>query len=160
MKDEPVAPRIEVVGQAFELLGRAGRLGFLPVQGDSMEPVLRDGDLLAVDLDPGRPRIGDLLLFRQNRAVVIHRLLGKCRLSSGKRGWRTRGDGVPYLDPAVDPAEVFGRGVAFRDARGWWEIRIVASTHTDAPRPWDCQARNTSADRGNSPGPTGWCPWT
>jgi hypothetical protein len=109
----------ELVLAAVELLGRAGRDATVRVQGDSMRPTLRPGQLLAVEFSAERLAVGDLLLFRQGDSLLVHRLLGDARPLDGHRRLRTRGDGVATLDPAVDLDRVVGRVTAIEDSGRW-----------------------------------------
>lgn len=114
----PLSP--ELLDAAVELMGRSGRGGTVRVQGRSMEPTLREGQLLDVDFAPGPVACGDLLLFRKDDHLVVHRLLGRARFADGRPCLRTRGDGAPVLDPPVDRGHVVGRVVAVEDASGRW----------------------------------------
>jgi hypothetical protein len=76
----------------------------VPVKGSSMEPALADGDLVEVDLEPGRePRIGDVVLVLQDRAIVLHRLIARTR-----NGLITQGDAARAADPVVPMDRVLG----------------------------------------------------
>lgn len=97
---------------AVELLGRAGQRGTVRVQGQSMLPTLRSGDLLAVDFSQAPMRRGGLLLYRQVQYLVVHRLLGHSISPEGRPALRTRGDGQPQFDPFLDPAQVVGHVLA------------------------------------------------
>jgi len=101
-------------------MGRAGRGAILPMRGDSMLPTLRAGQLVAVDLAPVALERGDLLLFRQVDYLVVHRLLGPASHEDGTPQLRTRGDGLPGLDPPVDRRRVRGKVVAIEDGGQWW----------------------------------------
>jgi len=93
------------------------------VSGDrSMEPTLRGGDaVLAVPLSGGPVR-GDLLLFRQNDDLVVHRYIGPARAPGGEPCLRTRGDGRAELDPPLDPTKVRARAAAVRVAGTWRSV--------------------------------------
>lgn len=106
---------------AADLLGRAGRLGRIPVVGDSMRPTLTEGLAILVDFRPDRSQVGDLVLFRQGGALVVHRLLARVRSRrAGGPCLRTRGDGRPDLDPPVLAPSVLGRVVAVERPDGTW----------------------------------------
>jgi hypothetical protein len=122
MKSDPKLRR-ELVLAAVELMGRDGREGQVRVQGESMLPTLRPGQLLAVDFAPAPAARGDLLVFRQGDLLLVHRVLGSARPLDGRPRLRTRGDGAPQLDPAVDLDRVMGRVVAFEAADGWRSVR-------------------------------------
>jgi hypothetical protein len=122
MPDEPTR-RADWVLAAVELLGRAGRHGTVCVRGESMRPTLRPGQRLAVEFSPEAPRTGDLLLFRQGDQLLVHRLLGAARPLRGRRRLRTRGDGVPTLDPPLDLDRIVGRVVAVEDGAAWRSTR-------------------------------------
>ena len=90
------------------------------VPGDrSMEPTLYGGDaVLAVPL-PDEPVRGDLLVFRQNDDLVVHRYLGPARAKDGAPCLRTRGDGRHELDPPPARAAVRARVAAVRRGAAW-----------------------------------------
>jgi len=85
----------------------------------SMEPLLRGGDAVLAGPIDGGVRQGDLVLFRQQDYLVVHRYLGTVRTNRSSRCLRTRGDGRSLLDPALDPGDVRARVIAIR-RRGRW----------------------------------------
>ena len=113
----------ELVLAAVDLMGRAGRRGTVRVRGESMQPTLRPGQLLAVEFAPERLARGDMLIFRQGDLLLVHRLLGPERPINGRRRLRTRGDGTLALDPPVDLERVIGRVVALADGEHWRTTR-------------------------------------
>lgn len=107
---------------AADLLGRSGGHGCIRLRAgaDSMRPTLEPGQRLAVAFGAGTPRRGDILLFRRDGDLVVHRYLGPSRpLPDGGPGLRTRGDACWGLDPKIPPADVVGRVIAVETARGW-----------------------------------------
>jgi len=126
----PPGPRIlsgDVLDAAVELMGRSGRLGTVRVRGTSMEPTLHERDVVAVDFAAGRPLRGDLLLFRQDELLIVHRFLGRGRRRGRPPYYRARGDGRIRLDPPVAPERVVGRVVALDDGSGWRSLRGAAA---------------------------------
>ncbi len=113
----------ELVLAAVDLMGRAGRRGTVRVRGESMQPTLRPGQLLAVEFAPERLARGDMLIFRQGDLLLVHRLLGPARPIHGRPRLRTRGDGALTLDPPVDLDRVVGRVVALADGEHWRTTR-------------------------------------
>jgi len=122
MTTPPLNLRPEVLDAAVELMGQAGRHADLPVEGESMSPNLPDGSRIHVLLrPPSRPRMGDVLVFRQADSLVVHRYL--CRVRRDGREWlRTRGDGKINFDPFVDPERVLGKVLAFTYQGQRWEL--------------------------------------
>ncbi len=69
----------------------------LTVKGSSMEPLLKEGDAVTVCLiQPDQIKKGDMIAFRQNGCVIIHRLLKKrkngdtwlyCQKGDNLNGW-------------------------------------------------------------------------
>jgi hypothetical protein len=107
---------------AVALLGRTGEATWVPVVGDSMRPLLEDGDRVAIRPGALRPRLGDLAIFRQADYVVLHRLLGPVR-GAGKDGpYRARGDGRSRLDPPVAVEAILARAVAIETRRGRFRL--------------------------------------
>ena len=111
---------VDQLDAAIELIGRQGGRAVLPMRGESMLPMLRTGQLIAVDLEPFEPELGDLLLFRQQDYLVVHRFLGPASREDGSPVLRTRGDGLPELDPALERGRVRGRVRAIEDRGRWW----------------------------------------
>jgi len=87
-----------------------------------MVPLLHAGQLIAVDLSPFEPEIGDLLLYRQLDYLVVHRYLGPATREDGHPSLRTRGDGCLGLDPPLDRGRVRGRVVAVEAEGRWWDL--------------------------------------
>jgi hypothetical protein len=119
-----------VLDGAIGLLRDGAASAVLGIVGDSMRPTLLPGDEVRVDLSPRPPRFGELLLFRQADYLVVHRYLGPARRPDGTPCLRTRGDGRIVLDPALDPAGVRGRAVAFRRGGAWRTLQGAG------PRAW------------------------
>ncbi|MCP3981984.1 MAG: hypothetical protein GY716_21990 [bacterium] len=113
----------DLLDAAVDLLGRAGHGGTVRIRGSSMLPLLHEGQVVAVDFEPGRLGFGDLVLFRQVDYLVVHRLVGRGASSGGRPALRTRGDGMMAFDPWVSPERVVGRVIASQDDAGWWDLR-------------------------------------
>jgi hypothetical protein len=110
---------------AVDLMGRAGRGGSVRVRGRSMLPTLAEGQLLAVEFSPDSLRVGDVLVYRQNGLLMVHRLLGDARSGSGEAVFRTRGDGLTYLDPPLRVSRILGRVIALRCGDEWRSTRAA-----------------------------------
>ena len=84
----------------------------IPVRGNSMRPILRDGDRVRlVPVTRAGLRLGDIVLRAESSGPIIHRVVGWW---PSRKGWRvlTKGDGARRLDSPVPPAGVVGRVVA------------------------------------------------
>ena len=82
-----------------------GRSLRLRVNGNSMSPALRPGDLLVIRaVSPEALRPGDLLVVRRPSDLVTHRLIAWDR-----DGYHTKGDAYPQPDLPVPAGEVLGR---------------------------------------------------
>ena len=65
-------------------IGLSGRNPTLVIRGNSMLPMLRDGQRVTVDCSPARKvRKGEIILFQKAETLVVHRVLS---VRSGKRG--------------------------------------------------------------------------
>lgn len=71
-----------------------GPASYVVVLGDSMQPLLADGDLAIAQRRPSYGA-GDLVVFAVDRGQVIHRIVG----GSPEQGWTTQGDNNWWLDP-------------------------------------------------------------
>jgi phage repressor protein C with HTH and peptisase S24 domain len=74
----------EFLDAAVDLMGRAGRGGTVRVRGRSMVPTLTEGQLLAIEFSPDRLSRGDMLVYRQEGLLMVHRLLGHARTPDGR----------------------------------------------------------------------------
>lgn len=102
-------PDPKLVSATTELWKNSGVQHWIPVAGNSMLPILRPGD--SVQVAHGQKSIfrGDIVVFRQNGGLVIHRVLavrGKFLL--------TKGDNRLRPDPPVPSAAVLGKVAARR----------------------------------------------
>jgi hypothetical protein len=88
----------------------------LAMRGTSMLPMLREGMVLRVA--DGKPRIGDVVIFRQNDILTAHRVIARTL-----RGVRTAGDNQPLVVEDVAHDEI----LAIVDA-------VYGSDLPDAPR--------------------------
>jgi signal peptidase len=80
-----------------------GPAGYALVSGPSMEPTFRTGDLIVTQRADAYS-VGDVVLFRVKRALVIHRIVGGDPVS----GYETRGDGNEVVDgfrPTIEAIE-------------------------------------------------------
>lgn|GEM_PF-2924762 len=72
--------------------------GPLPISGRSMRPTFEDTARVWMEASP-RVRFGDILVYSSGSYLVVHRVVGR---RSGPR-FRTKGDGLAYLDPMIVP---------------------------------------------------------
>jgi signal peptidase I len=93
------------------LWGLAGKHTVLPMHGYSMAPLLHEGDQIIIEYSAKSVCIGDILVFRQDDHMVIHRVLSVARKGSAISCWITKGDNNIDIDPPVTPEQVIGRVV-------------------------------------------------
>lgn len=87
-----------------ELLS-SGRSVRFPARGDSMHPLIREGDVLHVDpVDPALVRRGEVVLVRAMRGLTAHRVV---EVSEGRI--LTRGDNSAGCDHPSELSDVLGR---------------------------------------------------
>ena len=73
-------------------MGLSGRNPTVEIRGNSMLPLLRDGQSVTVDTSPAREvRPGDIILFLNADRLVAHRVLA-VRSASGSRRYIEKGD--------------------------------------------------------------------
>jgi hypothetical protein len=86
---------------------RGGRACELTLRGDSMAPLVRDGDVVCVE--PGAARPGELVLAERDGRLVTHRLVSLAAGVAVTRGDACRGD-----DPPVPATALLGRVVRIK----------------------------------------------
>jgi hypothetical protein len=77
--------------EILELWGAGGRTGRIRTRGQSMEPLLQDGDEIEFRAGRQEPRFGDLILFFRSDRLVAHRVIGR-RFQDGKPMVLEKGD--------------------------------------------------------------------
>ncbi|MDH3592267.1 MAG: S24/S26 family peptidase [Planctomycetota bacterium] len=110
------------IDDAARLLGESGAHGRLELTGTSMLPHLRPGDGLWVDFSPRTPRPGDVVVFRQAGALLVHRVLGYRTRGPHGPHFRIRGDHADYLDGPTLGEAILGHVVAFERAGIWRDL--------------------------------------
>jgi signal peptidase len=79
-------------------------LRWIPVEGDSMWPSLRAGDVAGVEPLVHAPRPGEVVLARFPHALVLHRVRW-----CDERTCALRGDNSPQEDPLLPASRILGR---------------------------------------------------
>jgi hypothetical protein len=111
---------------ALELLESHGGDFLTLVRGNSMLPLIKDGDHLDVRPLQGLPQPGDILAFRRLNGLVAHRLLILSNTSEGGCLCLAQGDCALLPDPPVPLSLVTGRAVALH--RGESVLSLETST--------------------------------
>ena len=110
-------PHSELLREACAALLRGGQLVRFRATGLSMDPTIRDGDLLTVEpVDLGAVRPGEILLYRTARGVIAHRLV-RCEAGETQLLYVLRGDASGTCDPPVGYGDVLGRVTSLRRRR-------------------------------------------
>jgi signal peptidase I len=102
---------------ALEMWAEIGRRTRLPVQGFSMWPVLRSGELVSVRHGGALPEIGQIIVFLDGQKAVAHRVIQR-RLAGRQILFRTKGDTCLTADRAwASPDSMVGvvEGIVARD---------------------------------------------
>ena len=104
------AHRAELVA----LVAGSTRRARVAITGRSMRPFLRAGMVIDVEPLEGQPCIGDILVFRGQRGLVAHRLVGLATAPAETEGfvYVTCGDAQPGQPELVAPRNIIGRVAA------------------------------------------------
>ena len=110
----PLKPAINA---AIQLWSEQGKWHKISVVGNSMLPLMRDGNHVLVAHDSTSIHIGDVIVFWQSDHLFVHRVIRIERTSQPVR-FLTKGDNAPNFDSPVSVEEVIGRVIAIqRDDR-------------------------------------------
>ena len=75
-----------------------GQIVLAVVRGSSMEPLLRDRDIVMLEHSP-KIELGDIVVYRNDyNELVVHRVVAIVYCKDGKVLYITKGDNNPYLD--------------------------------------------------------------
>ena len=97
------------------------------VNGWSMYPALRPGDILLVDSSPSsRVRPGTIVVFQvpDKNELVVHRVTGT-RINEGRQWYMTRGDNNRHTEEKVSPEWIVGTASHRINRKGVGEITRV-----------------------------------
>jgi len=103
----------DFAGLSAELL-RLGKVVRFQARGNSMQPLLRDGDILSVSpVDHDQIRVGDVLMCSsQQNFIVVHRVISKQTKFKECR-FLVKGDHAEKPDGWIQASQVYGRIIAF-----------------------------------------------
>ncbi|MCP4364534.1 MAG: hypothetical protein GY800_04475 [Planctomycetes bacterium] len=88
---------------------------YLSVRGDSMWPVVRDGDQVLVEfVDEHGLRKGDIICFSTFNALIVHRLIGTLTPENGQITLLTGGDANWCSYEMIGLDQVMGKVVAIK----------------------------------------------
>jgi signal peptidase I len=107
-----------LVEATLSLWAEAGHESLWPVEGGSMWPLIREGDVAVIAHGERALRRGDVVAFRQAGQVVIHRLERLKEAGS----LVTAGDTHIFADAPVPPGDVLGRVVAIQTPTGRYSL--------------------------------------
>ena len=135
----PESVQGELLAETVRLHGKAR----LRVQGTSMLPSLRPGDVLLVERRAtAEVEEGAIILYAREQRLFAHRVLKK-ETRAGRCSLVVRGDRLPRPDPPVLPEQLLGEvtrvergGTSFAPARraGWAASLLrLASRFSDLP---------------------------
>lgn len=78
-----------------------GQIVLAVVKGSSMEPLLKDQDIVVLEHNP-RIELGNIVVYRNDyNELVVHRVVAIIRCINGEVLYITKGDNNPYLDTEV-----------------------------------------------------------
>jgi signal peptidase I len=118
-------PTKTVINTALEIWKEQSKQHRISIVGNSMLPLMRDGDrvLVAHASDDFHP--GDVIVFWQSNVLVVHRVI-RIDHTPEQVHFLTKGDNAPNFDPLVGVEQVIGRVLAVQ--RGNREIPIDTAT--------------------------------
>ncbi|MBM4056415.1 MAG: signal peptidase I [Planctomycetes bacterium] len=103
----------EVLHAIVNVWDQSHEIFTIPISGYSMYPLIREGDNVLVKCGYSQIRCGDIIAFRHDNKLIVHRVL---RVSGNEKGFSviTKGDNVPHLDPEVNHREIIGKVSAIK----------------------------------------------
>lgn len=81
------------------------------VSGNSMAPVIQDGDHLVIRHGVEHLRVGDIVVFASRGRVVAHRLIRKRRVGRRAVEFVAKGDRNPTFDAPLLPADIIAKAI-------------------------------------------------
>jgi len=118
----PIKNPDAIIDTALELLEAQGGDFWMLAKGESMSPLIRDGDRIQVRPFQAPPQSGEILIFHRSNGLVAHRLLRLRHNRQGESVCLAQGDHALSPDPPLSLDQVAGRAVAVR--RGERELHL------------------------------------
>ncbi|HXJ80114.1 MAG TPA: S26 family signal peptidase [Candidatus Methylomirabilis sp.] len=107
----PSVPVLNATLEVWKRVGKEHNLG--PVVGQSMRPLLHEGDLLRVRYGSAGARRGDIVVFRRQDTWIAHRVLRVDR-HAGEIVFWPKGDNTGHWDGPLGDHDVIGRVLGVR----------------------------------------------
>jgi signal peptidase I len=108
--DQP-SPSRNVVEAVMDFWLEFKKEHHLPIQGKSMIPIIKEGDVARVLHDISDLKPGDIVIFRKGWYLIAHRVLLQYDDESGRKLYITQGDRSKHPDSPVEECEIIGRVV-------------------------------------------------
>jgi signal peptidase I len=110
-----------VLGEMWQEACNRGRSLSFRIVSDSMSPIIEVGNVVRVShVEPSDVRFGDIVAFRDNRNVVVHRVIG--RYCSDKQPGFYHGGDFTSVSGQAHFDDIIGRVTAIQKGRR--EIRL------------------------------------
>ena len=108
---ESAPARGSITDAVLEIWAETGARNRLKIAGNSMLPLIKDGDSVLVEHGAAGVRRGDIIVFRYGNDLAAHRVLRVYDDNTGPT-FVTKGDSVLQLDPPLSAGEIVGRVLA------------------------------------------------
>lgn len=105
------------LGTILDIWQERGEKSSCIIIGNSMSPMIRDGDRLIIDHGTGHIYKGDIIVFRANSQYVVHRVV---RISISEDGpiFLLKGDGGYTFDQPITREQVVGKVIEILGSNG------------------------------------------
>ena len=107
-----------VLEALIDFWAQTGREHEVTVRGNSMRPLVRNGDKARIAHGLGKLKRGDVVAYQRSGELVVHRLI-RIVHGAGEPRFLIKGDNVAGRDPTVHASKVLGRVVALQRAGKW-----------------------------------------
>jgi hypothetical protein len=91
----------------LEALRELGRCD-VTVDGESMKPFIRCGDVATIVTIPSHPHLGQVAAFFNNDQLIMHRITRRKKTPYGSWNLSVYGDSSPFSGGKVDSSQVIG----------------------------------------------------
>jgi len=101
----------------LDIWATRGEKSSCTIIGNSMSPMIKDGDRLIIDHGTGRFGVGDIIVFKTGSQYVAHRIISVTR-KGDKLVFLSKGDNCISFDQPVPRDQVIGKVVQITKATG------------------------------------------
>ena len=109
-----------ITNTIFEIWQQADKETQLQISGNSMNPMIKNGDWLVLKHNSNDIKIGSIIAYRREQKIIVHRVI-----KIDHNSLITKGDFNFHVDPVVDVKNIIGKVIAVKNRKRLFRIDTI-----------------------------------